>query len=90
MHTCRLHCFDPMMDFSLRNHSDLDVFHSKVVEGAANVSPRELLSAIGLPVQAAADVEGCGSPGGGPVEGGRTFLKGGLTVLFIHAATLEL
>lgn len=60
MHTCRLHTFDPTTDFSLRNHSDLDVFHSRVVEGAANVSPKEFRSATGLPVQTAAEVEGCG------------------------------
>lgn len=90
MHTCRLQTFDPMMDFSLRNHSDLDVFHSKVVEGAANFLSRQ--SMIGIPAQTAADVEGSGwcSPGGGPGEAGSIFLKAGLALFLIHVATLEL
>lgn len=90
MHTCRLQTLDPIMDFSLRTHSDLDVFHSKVVEGAANVSSREFLSAIGLPAQKSADVDGCGSPGGGSGEVGSIFLKVGLTLFLIHVATPEL
>lgn len=92
IHTCRLQTFDPITVFSLRNHSDLDVFHSKVVEGAANVSSRQFLSTIGIPAQTAADVEGCGggSPGGGPGEAGSIFLKVGLTLFLIHVATLEL
>lgn len=92
MHTCRLQTFDPMMDFSLRNHSDLDVFHSNVVEGATNVSSRQFLSTTGIPAQTAADVEGSGwgSPGGGPGEAGSIFLKVGLTLFRIHVATVEL
>lgn len=90
MHTCRLQTFDPTIDLSLRTHSNLDVFHSKVVEGAMNVSSREFLSTIGLPAQTSADVEGCGSPGGGPGEAGSIFLKVGLTLFLIHVATLEL
>lgn len=92
IHTCRLQTFDPMTNFSLRKHSGLGVFHSKVVEGAENVSSREFLSMIGLPAQASADVEGCGwrSPGGGPGEAGSMFLNVGLTLFFIHVATLEL
>lgn len=89
MHTCRRQTFDPMF-FSWRNHSDLDVFHSNVVEGAANVSSRQFLSTIGIPAQTPADVEGCGSPGGGPEEAGSIVLKVGLTLFLIHVATLEL
>lgn len=46
----------------------------------------------GLPVQIADDVEGrgWGSPGGKPGEVVSIFLKAGLTLFFIHAATLEL
>lgn len=90
MHTCRLQTFDPRMVFSVRSHSDFVLFHSRVVEGAANVSVREFLSTIGMSVQTDADVEGWGSSGGDPEEGGSTFLKVGLTLFLIHVATDEL
>lgn len=90
MHTCRLQTLDPIMVFSLRDHSDLDVFHSNVVEGAANVSSRQFLGTMGIPAQAAADVDGCGSPGGGPGKAGSMLFKVGLTLFLIQVATLEL
>lgn len=44
----------------------------------------------GLFAQTAAEVDGWGSPGGGPGEAGSIFLKVGLTLFLIHVATLEL
>lgn len=44
----------------------------------------------GLLAQMAADVEGWGSPGGGPGDAGSIFFKVGLTLFLIHVATLEL
>lgn len=53
-------------------------------------SGKMLLFLTGLRVQIAADVEGCGSPGGGPGEVGSIFLRVGFTLFLIHVATLEL
>ena len=54
------------------------------------INDSQNVSLTGLSVQAAADVEGCGSPGRESEEVERIFLKLGLTLFLIHVATLVL